>query len=95
MLYDHNTDAYPSPAIAGALSKLAESVSTLASRKDPKSADLLNLPSKSDDLQAIEDTARAIRARFKRLVVVGIGGSGPPAPGVQTTGFRQRRAPVQ
>ena len=25
----------------------------------------------------------------------GIGGGGPPAPGVQTTGFRQRRAPVQ
>ncbi len=49
---------------------------TLAARKDKQARRCSNLPSRSDDLAAIETLAADIRKRFKHIVVAGSGGSG-------------------
>src|ERR1043165_7468792 len=62
--------------VDGLVRELAPYVAELKARKHKASAALLALPSRTDDVAAIETLAQNIRKQFKQVVVVGSGGSG-------------------
>ncbi|NBX03113.1 MAG: glucose-6-phosphate isomerase [Alphaproteobacteria bacterium] len=58
------------------LAKLVPKLSALVGRTDALASPILNAAAKNDDLAEIQALADHIRAQFKRVIVVGAGGSG-------------------
>lgn len=62
--------------ISSILTSLSAGFNKIKNREFVGAAPILDLPSQTDDFEAIETLAEAIRRRFNHVVVVGSGGSG-------------------
>jgi len=85
VLYQHLTDAcfeeqlgshgVSHKRIEALLSQLGDAFTALKTRRNKDAVALLELPSRTDDLAAIQKLAEEIRSKYETVVVAGMGGS--------------------